>query len=79
VKRAEGDYKEAYNMFKEVLTITSNHYPSDHIELGKIYHDIGNVLRNQENLELSLEYFLKANDIKTKYYGPNHVEVSNTC
>ena len=62
-----------------MLSIASNHYPSDHIELGKIYHDIGNVLRNQDNLELSLEYFLKAKEIKMKHYGANHVEVSNTC
>lgn len=79
MKRAEGDYKEAYRLFKEVVTIMSNHYPSDHIELGKVYHDIGNVLRNLENLESSLEYFLKAKEIKAKYYGEDHVEVSNTC
>lgn len=78
VKRAEGDYKEAYKLFQDALEVMSNHYPSEHIKLGRIYHDIRNVLRNQEKLESSLEYFLKAKEIKIKNYGENHVKVSKT-
>jgi CHAT domain-containing protein/Tfp pilus assembly protein PilF len=57
---SEGEYINALNSFKKILSLKKNKYSKYHPEIAKAYANIGVVYKKKGQLEKSLEYYNKA-------------------
>lgn len=77
VESVLGDWKQAKEHLDHALSINMNKFGHEHVEVGRVYHDLGVVHSLSGNHQLGKENFENAQSIFLQRLGPNHVLVAS--
>ncbi|CAF4451144.1 unnamed protein product [Rotaria socialis] len=78
VKRDQGQYKEAVLFYGKSLEIYQKPLPDDHLSLGTMCSNIGQVYYMMSDYSKALEYYEKLLKIREKALPPTHLNLTDT-
>ena len=76
--RLLGDYQQAKEYYKRVLSLQLNKRGSDHVDVARTYHDMGILHHVLGDNQQAKKYYERALFILLNKLGPDHVDVART-